>query len=639
MITELPDFIANPDPEIYLSDKYLVLDMENAHYGGDFPDATNPDADVLLTCYMSNGDVMRHKWGNEYEIGHIIDLIYEHDFIVAHNSKHELGWLARAGLDLTKVIVYDTQIAEYVIAGNRRMPLDLGSVAKRYGYPGKESFIDRLMRGGVCPSEMPRTSLLRRCVYDVNTTNEVFKKQRERLKDEGLLNVFFSRCIFTPVLADIESNGVCLDKDVVTKLYSDALERRRAIEEELAKFSTKVKWSSPKQVADFLYDELKFPELTDSRGKPLRTSTGRRTAKKEDIAKLKCKTKKQKKFVDTYNKLSVVNAELSKSLDFFYGVCTEGDCKFTARFHQTVTATHRLSSTGKPIVFELFGKKKSVQFQNCKREFKKAFRSRYPGWFVAEADGAGMEFRGAAELAKDMIAIQAIRERFDVHAYTASIVFEDKWNAAQEIEDEDERKVALKRIRQDAKPFTFKPLYGGTSGTPAERAYYAAFKEKYPDIAALQDRWVDEAMSTKELKLLTGLKAYFPYCRMTSSGYVEDNTKVRNLPVQQFATADIIPVAMTYMWHLMKANNMKSFMVNTIHDSTITELHPDEVNLYQDITRLSFLDSVYYYFDKVYNYRFDCPLGVEIKAGTHWTEDDGIKEVLYEKEPTYAKAA
>lgn len=633
----LPAFIENPDPTIYMSDNYIVMDMENAHYDSGFPDAQNGDADILLTCYLKDG-IMRHKWGNEYEIGYIIDHLYEVDFIVCHNAKHELGWLARAGLDLTKIVVYDTMLGEYVIAGNRRFRLDLGSIAENYGYPGKETLIDNQMKGGVCPSEMKKEWLLERCVYDVNTTHNVFLKQRERLRDEGLLPVFFSRCIFTPVLADIEDNGMCADKDVVLDLYQDRLERRQQIEAELDKFGD-VKWSSPSKVADFLYDDLKFEELKDRRGNPIRTAGGKRSAKKDNIGKLRVRTKKQQRFIDTYNQLSVVSAELSKSLDFLYGVCSEHDGLFTARFNQAVTVTHRLSSSGKPLLFSMFPKAKSVQFQNFKREFKRVFKARHDGWFISEADGAGMEFRAAAELAKDTIAITAIREHFDVHSYTASIVFAEEYKDALAIEDEEERKAELKMLRQDAKPFTFKPLYGGTSGTDAQKAYYEAFKESYPDIAALQDRWVDEAMTTKELQLVTGLKAYFPFCRMASSGYVEDNTKVRNLPVQQFATADVIPVAITYAWHRMKAANMQSFMVNTVHDSTITELHPEEVDQYIEITKQAFLQDVYFYFDRVYNYQFSCPLGVEIKAGDNWGDENGIKEVLFEAEPTYKEAA
>ena len=182
MNNDLPDFLKNPDPEIFLSDNFVVLDMENAHYGTGFPDAQNEKADIILTCYTT-GKQMYHHWGDEYSLGKLIDRINKADFIVAHNTKHELGWLARAGLDLTTVLAYDTMIGEYVIAGNRTWQLDLGNVAKSYGFPGKDPLVDKLISGEVCPSEIPQNWLLSRCVYDVNTTLSIFLKQRQVLKE------------------------------------------------------------------------------------------------------------------------------------------------------------------------------------------------------------------------------------------------------------------------------------------------------------------------------------------------------------------------------------------------------------------------------------------------------------------------
>jgi len=80
---------------------------------------------------------------------------------------------------------------------------------------------------------------------------------------------------------------------------------------------------------------------------------------------------------------------------------------------------------------------------------------------------------------------------------------------------------------------------------------------------------------------------------------------------------------------------MLSFIVNTIHDSDISEVHPDEIELYKDITKQSYIHDVYNYMYKVYNYKFDCPLGVEWKGGTNWGLDNIVEEELYENEPQY----
>ena len=53
--------------------------------------------------------------------------------------------------------------------------------------------------------------------------------------------------------------------------------------------------------------------------------------------------------------------------------------------------------------------------------------------------------------------------------------------------------------RQDAKAHTFKPLYGGTTGTEEEKRYYKKFAEKYTDIAKWHEELQTEAIKLKRL--------------------------------------------------------------------------------------------------------------------------------------------
>jgi len=107
---------------------------------------------------------------------------------------------------------------------------------------------------------------------------------------------------------------------------------------------------------------------------------------------------------------------------------------------------------------------------------------------------------------------------------------------------------------------------------------------------------------------------------MSKSGYVQNNESIHNYPVQSFATADIIPIAITYQWHRMKALSMESFLTNTIHDSGITEVHPKEIELYKKIAVQASTTDVVTYLDRVYNIQFNVPLGTGIKVDTYWGE-------------------
>lgn len=234
-----------------------------------------------------------------------------------------------------------------------------------------------------------------------------------------------------------------------------------------------------------------------------------------------------------------------------------------------------------------------------------------------------MEFRVAGHLGADSRIIKDIRDGVDVHSFTAQTLTD----AGQETD------------RQGAKSHTFKPLYGGQSGTKAEQTYYAAFKTKYKGITKAQEKWIDEVLSTKELVTEYGMRFYWPSTRMLASGYVVNRESICNYGVQGFATGEIIPIAVTYQWHRMKAEGMESFLVNTIHDSSIAEINPEEIELFNDIGVKAYTTDVYNYLREVYNIDFLAPLGVEVKCSPHWANSQEIKEGLgfekkYESNPT-----
>lgn len=584
----LPDHVANPNPGIYKSDNFIVIDFETTNL--DYGSALNPDNKIVLTCFRCGTDpYIWHHTGNEYEIQHIVELCHKADFIVAHNAKFELQWLVRAGLDLTKVVVFDTMIAEYVLLGNRKQPLNLNACCERHGFGQKDNYISNLLKNGVCPSTMPDELLLKYCKKDVKLTYGLFHTQLELLWLQGLLPVFYSRCLFTPCLADMERNGMCLDKDLVTQEFSEYVTKYQDIIHTLDDMTGGINPRSTKQVSEFLYDTLKFPELKDRRGKPVRTPKGGRKADTGTIAALKPKNKRQREFLALKKTQGELNAALTKTLKPFNDCVNENDLNILyANFNQTVTGTHRLSSSGS---------KYKCQFQNFPRKFKKLFTVRNEGWTISEIDSAQLEFRIAVFLAQDVQGFEDIHNKVDVHQFTADIIG---------------------CTRPEAKPHTFKPLYGGKSGTPKEMEYYQAFTDKYPDITAMQDGWKMDVLRDSYLTTLTGLKFYWNDTEITRSGYITNSTAICNYPVQMFATADIMQISVLLMWHLMKSAALESFLINTIHDSAIGEVHPGEQEEYQEIGEYAFSEGVKDYIKKMYEIDINVPLESEISFNTHW---------------------
>ena len=263
------------------------------------------------------------------------------------------------------------------------------------------------------------------------------------------------------------------------------------------------------------------------------------------------------------------------------------------KFMQAVTATARLSS-------------RDPNFQNQPRggtfPIRKVVDSRFEGGSILEVDFAQLEFRTAVFLAQDKQGMEDIKNKIDVHQYTAEIIGVS---------------------RQDAKAHTFKPLYGGTTGTEEEKRYYRKFAEKYKGIAAWHQQLQTEAIKLKRLKLPTGREYAFPYAERMPWGGSSYSTQIKNYPVQGFATADIVPLACIKIYELMKEQKVKSLLINTVHDSIVADVYPDEEAVMGKIFKQG-TASVIPALKKYYGINFNIPLDTEVKLGYNWLD---IKEV------------
>jgi DNA polymerase-1 len=614
LIEGLPWYLSDLNPRAYFdTSKWLTLDFETT--GLEKGSALNKDNRVVLACTkVSDLDSVVEAEPEARTVGRtaLARGVHGARILVCHHAKFELQWLRRLGIPTDHLLVLDTMIAEYVIAGNRRWTLDLDSVGRRYGLGGKDPVIDALMRGGVCPSEHPRKRLKARVRLDVETTYSLALAQLVRMDELGLLPVFFTRCIVTPVLAEMEFQGMTLDPVRVREEYDKTMTELAEVERGLAEFAAGTNLRSPKQLAELLYDKLGFEEIKDRRGEPLRNKPskaqpeGARKTDSDTLEKLKARTAGQRKFVNLRKQWGLLNARITKSLEFFKHVCDEKGGRFYAQIHQTRTQTHRLASSGRRVVFsDAF--EGGAQFQNLPREYKKLFTAN-DGYQLVETDGSGLEFRVAGFLGQDAQAKKDIIEGADVHRYTASII-----NKKPESE-------VTKQERTEAKAHTFKPLFAGQSGTKDEQAYYQAFKLKYASIATTQSGWVATVLRSKELGTASGLRFYWPNCKVRADGYVPESTQVYNYPIQSLATADIIPVALVFTYWRTKAAGLRARLTNTVHDSCIAEVHKDDIGEYAEIAVTSFLDNVYDYLEKVYEIDFNMPLGVGMVVGQHWGE-------------------
>ena len=302
-------------------------------------------------------------------------------------------------------------------------------------------------------------------------------------------------------------------------------------------------------------------------------------------------------FLSNLQRLSALDTYLSS---FVEGIetHTKADGKLHVRLLQHRTATGRFSGA-------------DPNMQNMPRggtfPVKKVFVSRWVDGKILEADFAQLEFRTAAYLSQDEVAMKEIENGFDVHSYTAKVITEG----------------GQKISRQEAKAHTFAPLYGATGfgRTKAEATYYEQFTEKYRGIGLWHTRLAKEAVTTGKIKTPSGREFSFPNVRRLGNGKVSYFTQIKNFPVQSFATADIVPVILMEIDD--RLNDLKSCIVNTVHDSIVIDVHPNEIQQVIDVIN-SVNDNMTDIINKQFNIKINVPLLLEAKIGKNWLDTKDI---------------
>ena len=302
-------------------------------------------------------------------------------------------------------------------------------------------------------------------------------------------------------------------------------------------------------------------------------------------------------FLTDLQRLSALDTYLSS---FIQGIKTyvKPDGKLHVRLLQHRTSTGRFSGA-------------DPNMQNMPRggtfPVKKVFISRWEGGKILEADFAQLEFRVAAYLSEDGVAIEEVTTGFDVHSYTSQVITD----------------AGQPTSRQDAKAHTFAPLYGATGfgRTQAEARYYEHFTEKYQGIKSWHTRLASEAMNTGMITTPSGRQFSFPNIRRLPNGKVTNFTQIKNYPVQSFATADIVPLVLMHMEK--KFDRLKSCIVNSVHDSVVLDVHPEEIK--QVIYLIKEINNeLKQLIESHFAIKFDVPLLLEAKIGDNWLDTKDV---------------
>ncbi len=388
-------------------------------------------------------------------------------------------------------------------------------------------------------------------------------------------------------LYEMELRGIRVNKEAL-KEYGDNLEVGiLSLEKEIySQVGESFNINSPKQLGVILFEKLRLPF-----GK--KTKTGYSTSA-DILEKLEGEHPVVGKILE-YRQLTKLKSTYADGLA---GYIRE-DGRIHGRFHQTIAATGRISSTDPnlqniPIRMELG------------RQIRKVFIPE-ENYIFLDADYSQIELRVLAHMSEDERLINAYKEAKDIHRITASEVFHTPFEEVTPAQ------------RSSAKAVNFGIVYGISSfglgqglnitRKEAER-YIEKYFETYPKIKKYLDRLVALAKEEGYSTTLFGRRRPIP--ELTSSNFMQRSFGERvamNSPIQGTA-ADIIKIAMIRVNQKLKEKQMRSRLILQIHDELLVETHKEEINAVSQIMLEEMQGAA----------ELRVPLEAEVKEGSNWFE-------------------
>ena len=451
----------------------------------------------------------------------------------------------------TPLVVFNKKALKHFLKDTANIMLsapcdDLALIKYLADFSGREESLDDVLLLYDMPNETKATSLA--LIY-----NELYQK----LKDEDMLALYEQvELPLSDILFDMEVSGFKVDYTAIC----DASEKYRVILDQLEgqikdlSGEPNLNVNSPKQLGDLLFEKLKI-------GKGKKTKTGYSTTAEilesfEDahpIVPLILKHRRIQKIQSTY-------------VEGFKPLIEKKTGLLHTTFNQALTATGRLSS-------------KEPNLQNIPvrddegREIRKFFVPKSEDRILMGADYSQIELRLLASFSGCKALIDAFNSGKDVHADTASKVFNVPIDEVTPL------------MRSNAKAVNFGIIYGMSEYGLAKninvsnneaREYIRAYFEEFPEVKAYMDANVAFAKENGYAKTLLGRRRYIKEINSSNFNLRMFGERVAmNMPLQG-SSADIIKVAMIKVAERLKKENLKSELILQVHDELIIDAFIDE---------------------------------------------------------------
>lgn len=547
----------------------------------------NLDGVNEISYYFKNGKLAVCVNDTEYYTPNPSDedlkKIFESDILkIGHGEKADYLALKSKGFN-PKNMMFDLTIASYILnpaKDNYRLDEMILEVLGIVLESKKENV--QLGLFDIPENEDKKEEYSRYALYILKCK----EKYETELKEKNQFHLFEDiEMPLMRVLAEMEFSGVLVDREIIDEFSKKLSSSVDNLTHEIWNMvGTEFNINSPKQLGEILFEKLQLPVIK-------KTKSGYSTD--ADVLE---KLRLEHPIIDKILEYRTLNKLKATYIDGIIPLIKE-DGRVHAKFNQTVTATGRISCT-----------EPNLQNIPIRTEIGKELRKMFvakEGFTFLDADYSQIELRVLAHISEDENMIHAFNSGEDIHAMTASQVFDVP------LED------VTKQMRSEAKAVNFGIVYGisdfglatniGTSRKKAKE-YIEKYFAKYPGIKAYMDRTVKECKERGYVETLWGRRRYVPEIKSNNFNVRQFGERVAmNAPIQGTA-ADIIKIAMINIEKELEDKKLESKLLLQVHDELVIETKLEEIETVRELLVRNMENVI----------KLDVPLKVEAEEGKTW---------------------
>ena len=493
---------------------------------------------------------------------------------------------------LPQNIIYDAEVAVYDLDPSN-MKYKMQDVAYQYLDFNMEEYLNglgikkqeqiNLFEENADNDEYERYLNTLYC-YLIQKLYEKTTEELEKLEETDLCNNIEMPLV--EVLSEMQYEGIQIDKDELEEFGVTLKQNIEELTQEIYTLSgTEFNINSPKQLGEVLFEKLELPVIK-------KTKTGYST----DVDVLE-KLKKEHPVIEKileYRSLTKLNSTYVEGLKPYINPVTG---RIHSYFHQTITATGRISST-------------EPNLQNIPtrielgKQLRRAFKPK-EGYLFIDADYSQIELRVLAHISNDEHMIEAFNNNEDIHKQAAASVFKVPINEV------------TKEQRTHAKAVNFGIVYGisdfglgeqiGVSRKKAKE-YIDQYLEKYSGIKQFMSDIVEEAKEKGYVETLFKRRRYIPELKSKNFNIRQFGARAAmNTPIQGTA-ADIMKIAMIDVFNKLKERKLKSKLILQIHDELLIETKEEEKEEVKNILKTSMENAI----------KLKVPLRADVSEAYNW---------------------